>query len=277
MAWDSFLSDKYGPPVGVSRRQWNNIRTMIVLGTFSILVGIVILLFRFLVTQHAERLEETPLISLAEAAAHQGPPTGPVQVAGTLRTATPVTMPDSDEAVIGGRLRIVAKSLGSGQQEETVLLDWSAFAERAELHGGGSVLPVTVPPQNLPLQRDHRARAKIDREGSSARNSKPVRAHLGNLSYSLVELGYKSVSVKVERSTLPNDAPVVFLGHLSNEGLVTSPGDRQLTMFYGSPEEATSKAHFYGVMLIVLAIFAIIGGFALRAAGLAARRRVLRR
>ncbi|MDA7905757.1 hypothetical protein N9B43_02570 [Mariniblastus sp.] len=148
-----------GPSVGLSRRKWNNIQTGVVLGTAAF--GVALLLILLLVPHKSELLEETPVLSLAGAATHEGPTAGSFELAGKLHTDQPVSMLDNGEDVIAGRLLILAKGLGSkNKREPIVLLDWLESAEQVVLTDGKTNLTVGVPVADLTMKIDRLTRVK---------------------------------------------------------------------------------------------------------------------
>ena len=261
MAWDSFLTGRDGPPFGVSRHKWNSIQTGVVLGTAAFGVGVALLLFLLLVPQKSELLEETPVLSLAEAATHKGPTAGPFQLAGKLHTDQPVSMPDNGEAVIAGRLHILAKGTGSkNKREPIVLLDWLESAEQVVLTDGKTNLTVGVPVADLKMKIDRLTRVKLDYEGENIRTQVPVRANVGKLSYSLVEFGLNKPITTMERAVIANDSQVVFLAGIDEGGRIVSPPSGQLSLNFGGADELKKQASWYESVILMLGITLVIAG-----------------
>ncbi len=277
MAWDSFLSDEHGPPRGVSRRAWNEVHTKLMIGAALMGFGLVMLLFRLLVSQHAQKLAEIPLVSLAEAAQHQGEPRSPVQLVGTLQAQQPVQMPDSQEAVVRGQLTILVRDMQNSATEHQILLDWHETASAVFLTDGITSLPLQVPSDQLSLKVDHQARVTYQYEGQSARTSVRVLAKIGSLSFDLKQLGMKDPIVEVTRAVLVDQQPVVLFAGLQAGGKIVAPPGEQLTLLHGTPAQARTGAVFFSRALIVVGLMLVAGGGLLRRAGKAQRRQLLAR
>ena len=258
----------------MSRKKWNAIQSRIVLGTAAIGLGIMILLFRLLVPQNKDILEDTPRMTLAEAAAHQGPVAGPVLLQGKLVTKRPVVMPDGDEQVIAGKILLSAKDLDSLAEErrETVLFEWQQVASEVQFTDGETVLSLEIV-EDLPLIDDRRTRVDIEYEGKSARTSVPVTATLGKLTYSLKDLDYKSPLTRLERARIPNNQAAVLIAGIAEGGKITAPPKGRLGFHPGSLAEAQTRAGNLGLAMILLGIILVAAGAFFRRMGLIQQRR----
>lgn len=264
MAWDTFLSDKYGPPRGVTRREWNNALTFKAIGGFLMLFAALGLAYFILAPDPVKQVDNAQKMSLQQVMAYQGALTGPVVVTALLKSHQPATMPDSDEKVVYGKLQVIVKASGRIEQQEQAMLekaliDWQFIAPDLYLQDAEYKLGITLNSQQLPRKIDRSARVSMQYEGKG-RLSQPIAAKYNNKVYPLAleSWGWERAISKVQREFLLDGELVSLVGFVQQGSIAQVQWLKR-----GTPEQVKQQlTHQYYMMIIVILLMAI-GGFLL--------------
>lgn len=255
MAWDSLLRPD-GAPLGVTNRAWDRIRLFRAGGCLALFFGLAMTVMGFLGLATGALDDDTPVVTLAAAATHQGP----ARISGRLESSAPAAMPDDGVPVVRGRLRVSAVLRGAGNKAaapDLVFVDWNETAADAYLTDGTHRVSIPVP-ATIEARTDRRARAQVEHE--PGRNGRPLAVEYGGERYPVeVEDHSTRVSADVERELVPHGQMVVLTGVIANGALVASTGG-VIRRAEGTVEEVAGNARSRNFGFVCCGPFAVIMG-----------------
>lgn len=249
-------------PRGIKQKEWSKALMYQQLGAVISFFGFLstVLWLYMVISSPAD--SSITVISVADFLASKPSALSNVWLTGTVRTETPLKMPDFDNDVVCGKFSLKVRSKGV-KTEYRELTGWSGCAEKILLTQGNKYMDITDYHESFILIPDKNAAATINNEGPT-RNRKPVSIEYGNEIFELSdEESDKGISVKLERSFIPNLQQSVLMCGLDSLGQLIPPTDGNIRLYPGTVEQLRSFQKKSSFIMGASSLFIIFGGLVL--------------
>jgi len=294
MAWDSLITiDPDGPPLGVTRKEWNYANTKKRLGLVIIAIGVASLIGAVTVLIQQQLNEFVPTLSLQELLSKKGAFTGKGAIIATLKGSNSKILPGTDKEVIYAKIAIDAieqpdEPLEHGKDrvllpaKRTIepLFHGQFYGKPLYLEDGNSRLNLNAKLDQLPIKVDHKAHfdLKLNYDKHPKSFSNIISVEYAGQVYPLKnksEKDYtpiKDPSINIKREYLENKQTVTLIAQF-DKGKIKKIASLTL----GNRENAKKQSTHTAIALFLTSLFFMLGGILLNHNGKRHRDTLLKR
>lgn len=273
MAWDSLITiDPDGPPLGVSRKEWNNANTKKRIGLVIIVIGAACLLAAVIVLVQQQLNQSTPTLSLNELLSKQTAFTGKGAITATLKSSDSKILPGTDKEVIYGNITIdaiespdILFKRGENNMPITVkktteeIFHWQFFGKPLYLEDGKYRLNLPANLSQLPIVLDHKADFDLKRNYNDQPRSfsKIISVDYAGQRYPLKNKLWKShkPTINIERKYLENKQTVTLIAQFEKGKI-----KKIESLTAGNRKDANKQSNDTAIALLLTGLIFMLGG-----------------
>lgn len=274
MAWDSFLTiDPEGPPIGVTRKEWNYAKTKKHFGQLITILGCIFLIFAvfgLLIDIVSKPINQITLNTLLTEKTNLS---GRFAITAILKTDESRHLPGIEKEVVYGKINIIAKEITErvfepGEKNILIpvkpitqqLFNWEFISKSFYLIDGNNKLKLNLDLSQLPITIDHLAHKNltINRDDQPKYFSQPISVEYAGKVYPINSevFNYKKTHVTIEREYLIDKQTVTVIA-LLEKGKIKSIDSITL----GTKVDRKEQNDKLAKLLFVTGVFFMFTGF----------------